>query len=188
MRLIATLAALLLGFALHSAQAAEVGGVKIEDKVRVGDADLMLNGAGIRKRLVISVYAAGLYLQQKQTTPAGVVGQAGPKRIAMTMMRDVGAQTLVDALVDGIKSNTPNADAFKAQTDELAKLMLGLKEAKKGDVIAIDLVPNQGTVVLLNGKPQGNPIPDAKFYDALLRIWLGDKPVDESLKKGLLGG
>lgn len=179
---------LALAAAIGIAHATEVGGVKIEDKVRVADTELALNGAGVRKRLVISVYAAGLYLQQKQTTAAAVIAQPGPKRIAMTMMRDVGAQTLVDALVDGIRGNTPNADAFKAQTDELAKLMLGLKEAKRGDVIALDLVPAQGTVVLVNGKPQGNPIPDPKFYDALLRIWLGDRPVDESLKKGLLGG
>ena len=39
-----------------------------------------------------------------------------------------------------------------------------------------------------NGQPRGAPIPGADFYSAVMRIWLGDKPVDDGLKKGLLGG
>jgi hypothetical protein len=39
----------------------------------------------------------------------------------------------------------------------------------------------------VNGQPRGKPIPGDDFYRALLRIWLGDKPVDGDLKKGMLG-
>ena len=40
---------------------------------------------------------------------------------------------------------------------------------------------------MVNGKPAGKPISGEDFYRALLRIWLGDKPVQEDLKKSLLG-
>ncbi|MFO1328451.1 MAG: chalcone isomerase family protein [Rubrivivax sp.] len=31
-------------------------------------------------------------------------------------------------------------------------------------------------------------MPDAAFYNALLKIWIGDKPADSALKPLLLGG
>jgi len=40
----------------------------------------------------------------------------------------------------------------------------------------------------VGGKPAGSPIPGEDFYRALLRIWLGDNPVQEDLKKALRGG
>jgi hypothetical protein len=33
----------------------------------------------------------------------------------------------------------------------------------------------------------GEALPDAAFYNALLRIWLGQKPADDELKTALLG-
>ena len=43
------------------------------------------------------------------------------------------------------------------------------------------------TQLVVNGKPAGKPIAGEDFYRALLRIWLGDKPVQNDLKKSLLG-
>ena len=60
--------------------------------------------------------------------------------------------------------------------------------AKKGDVIHLDFAPDAGTRVVVNGKPQGSAIAGDDFYTAVLRIWLGDKPADSDLKKGLVGG
>jgi len=48
-------------------------------------------------------------------------------------------------------------------------------------------VPGTGTRVLVDGAPKGKPIAGDDFYRGLLRIWLGDKPVDADLKKGMLG-
>ena len=182
------LAAIML--TLGTAQATEVAGVQIEDRIRVGASDLVLNGAGLRKRLIVNVYVAGLYLIEKKTAPADVINLAGPKRVAMTLMRDLSAQTLVDALNEGIKSNTPEPEWLKLKpaSDELSSTMLTVKEAKKGDVVALDFLPDSGTQVLVNGRPLGKPIAGADFYKALLRIWIGESPVDSGLKKGLLGG
>jgi hypothetical protein len=170
--------------------AAEVAGVKLEDKDRVANADLVLNGAGLRKRAFFQVYAAGLYLPEKKTVAAEAIAAAGPKRVAMHMLRDVDADQLSAALADGIKDNQSEAEskALESRLKQLDAIMAGIKEAKKGMRITLDWLPASGTQVTVDGKPAGAPIPGEDFYRALLRIWLGDKPVQDDLKKALLGG
>ena len=177
--------------ALTAAQAAEVAGVKLDDRLRLvpGGPELVLNGAGIRTRAIFKVYVAGLYLPEKKATTAEALAIAGPKRVAMTMLRDLSAQQLSEALADGIRNNSTAAEqeALKARTDELLAIMNALGEAKKGDAILLDFLPDSGTRVVVNGQPRGKPIAGDDFYRALLRIWLGDRPVDGDLKRGLLG-
>src|SRR3954471_15858655 len=84
------------------AWAAEVAGVNIDEKGRVGNTELSLTGAGVRKRLFFQVYAIGLYLQDRKADP---ISQPGPKRVQIHMLRDVGADTFNEALVEGIKAN-----------------------------------------------------------------------------------
>jgi Chalcone isomerase-like len=169
--------------------AAEVAGVKLEDKDRVANADLVLNGAGLRKRAFFQVYAAGLYLAEKKTVAADAIAAAGPKRVAMHMLRDVEAGQLSGALADGIKENHGEAEAkaLEPRVKQLAAIMAEMKEAKKGMRITLDWLPAAGTQVTVEGKPAGAPIPGEDFYRALLRIWLGEKPVQDDLKKALLG-
>ena len=173
-----------------SVAAAEVAGVKIDDKTRVENSDLALNGAGVRTRLFFQVYAIGLYLPQKGSTSAAILAQPGPKRVAIHMLRDVGADTFTEALADGIRANHSEAEsrALEPRIKELGAIMAEIKEAKKGMAIALDWLPASGTVMLVNGAPRGKAISGEDFYRALLRIWLGDKPVQDDLKKALLGG
>ncbi len=177
--------------ALTAAQAAEVAGVKLDDRLRLvpGGPELVLNGAGIRTRAIFKVYVAGLYLPEKKATTAEALAIAGPKRVAMTMLRDLSAQQLSEALADGIRNNSTAAEqeALKARTDELLAIMNALGEAKKGDAILLDFLPDSGTRVVVNGQPRGKAIAGDDFYRALLGIWLGHKPVDGDLKKGMLG-
>jgi hypothetical protein len=63
-----------------------------------------------------------------------------------------------------------------------------LQEAKKGMAILLDWQPGTGTVISVDGKTRGKPIPGEDFYRALLRIWLGERPVQDDLKKALLAG
>ena len=177
--------------ALAAAQAAELAGVKLDDKLRLapGGPELVLNGAGIRTRVIFKVYVAGLYLPEKKGTTREVLALAGPKRVAMTMLRNLGAQQLSEALAEGIRNNSSAAEqeALKARIEELLAIMNALGEAKKGDAILLDFLPDSGTRVVVNGQPRGKPIAGDDFYRALLRIWLGDKPVDGDLKGALLG-
>ena len=167
--------------------AAEVGGVKLADKVAVGGQELVLNGAGIRSRAVFKVYVGSLYLPAKTGDLAGVLAKA-PRRIQMTVLRNLTADQLVDALVEGLNDNNSPAElaAVKAQTDQLVATMKAFKEVKEKDVVTLDYIDG-GTRIGLNGDPRGT-IPGEAFNKALTRVWLGDKPAQGDLKKALLGG
>lgn len=185
------IAAALLACAAPAAWAAEIEGVQLEDRIAPGASgqELLLNGAGLRTRFFFDVYVAGLYLAQKQTAAAEAIALPGAKRVALRLLRNVSAKTLLDALNEGMQANNSAAEleALKTQLGELAALMNAIGEAKKGDSVALDFDPQSGTRVSLNGKELGKPIAGAEFYRALLRVWLGDKPVQDSLKRGLLG-
>ena len=172
-----------------AAMAAEVAGVKIEDKTRIGSTELVLNGAGLRKRAFFQVYAMGVYVQQRSGNAATVVEQPGPKRVAIHMLRNVGADAFNEALADGIRANSSAAEAkaLEPRLKELGAIIGGVGEAKKGMAILLDWTGSE-TQVLIQGKPTGKPIAGEDFYTALLKIWLGDKPVQDDLKKALLGG
>lgn len=173
-----------------AAQAVEIEGVKFEPTVQVGGTALQLNGAGIRTRAVFKVYAAGLYVPQKANSAATLLAQKGPRRVAIGMLRNVDADSFAGALNDGLKANLSEAQlaGFKAQVDALNANLKAVGEAKKGDLIHFEFTPEAGTRVLVNGQPRGTAIPGDDFFAAVLRIWIGDKPVDGALKKALVGG
>jgi hypothetical protein len=173
-----------------AAQAVEVEGVKFEPAAQVGGAALQLNGAGIRTRAVFKVYAAGLYVPQKATSAAALLAQKGPRRVAIGMLRNVDADSFAGALNDGLKANLTEQQlaGFKSQIDALNANLKAVGEAKKGDLIHFEFTPEAGTRVLVNGQARGSAIPGDEFFAAVLRIWIGDKPVDASLKKALVGG
>jgi hypothetical protein len=174
---------------LHPAHALDVAGVSVEDRARVGPADLVLNGAGVRTRVVFKVYVGALYLTEKQSAAAGALALKGPKRVSMTLLRDLSAEQLVEALDDGIRRNHGEAEvaALKTRMDVLAGIMRTIGKAPEKMVVTLDWLPASGTRVTVNRMPWGEPIAGEDFYAALLKIWLGERPVDESLKKAMLG-
>jgi Chalcone isomerase-like len=182
------LAAAALAAALP-ARAAEVAGVKFPDQVQAEGAALVLNGAGLRRKLFFKVYAMALYLPAKAASAAAAIEAAGPKRIAIGMLRDVDAKTFSNALREGIQDNhsEAEAEALEPRVKQLAALMDKVGEAKEGMRIALDWLPGKGTALAVDGAPAGEPIPGEDFYRALLRIWLGPHAVQDDLKRALLG-
>jgi long-chain acyl-CoA synthetase len=178
-----------VAFALSAgvALAAEVGGVKLGDKATVGGQELVLNGAGIRTKLMFKVYVGSLYVPAKASSAAAVYAKA-PRRVQLDMLRDVSADQMLEALVDGIKDGNPPADvaAVKPQSDQLASILKGIGQLKEGNVLTFDFVDG-ATRVGLNGADKGSIAGEA-FNKALLNAWLGDKPVQADLKKAMLGG
>jgi hypothetical protein len=172
------------------AQTVSVEGVKFEPTATVGSAALVLNGAGLRTRAFFKVYAAGLYVPQRSSDAAALLAQDGPRRMSIGMLRDVDATTFANSLIEGLKSNNSEQQlaAISSQVEQLQTTLKGIGEARKGDAIQLDWIPDSGTRIVVNGQPRGEPIAGPAFFTALLRIWLGDKPADSSLKKALLGG
>lgn len=174
-----------MGLALP-ALAAEVGGVKLDDKLSVGGKELVLNGAGIRTKLVFKVYVASLYLPAKAGDLAAVLG-SNPRRVQLNLLRELSADDLAGALIDGIKetSTAEQAAAVKPQTDQLLSIMKSIGQAKTGDVVTMDFVGGE-TLVAFNGQVKGT-IAGEPLNAALMRIWLADKPVQPDLRKAMLG-
>lgn len=168
-------------------QAAEVGGVRIDEMQNVGGKELVLNGAGLRSKLFIKLYVGALYVSQKSAAPAVLIDSAAPRRMSLRLLRDIGADTLHSALDDGLANNhTPDElNALKPAADQFAALMKGFGKLKEGDTVAIDFSAD-GVSVSLNGESRGK-VAGPAFARALLKVWLGEKPADASLKKALLG-
>lgn len=175
---------------LHfSAQAVEVGGVKLEDTTRVANQELKLNGAGVRTWAVFKVYAAGLYLPEKKKTVQEILDVTGPKRVRIVLLREVNNEELGQAFMDGLNANSDKAEKAKYvnQTIKMGEIFASIPKLNKGDTITNDWVPGSGMHVLVNDKRVGEVLPDIAFYNAFLKIWLGEKPADRSLKQAWLG-
>lgn len=183
----ATLFFLLTLCAPFCTQALEIKGVKIDETTQMGGTVLVLNGAGVRTKLMFKVYVAGLYLTQKQTDANVVISDTGNKRVSMHFLRELSAEKLLHGMNEGFEDNNSAAEmaAISTQMNAFRQMMTSAKAVKEGDVIVLDLT-SAGTQVGLNGKLLG-AVEGAAFNQALLRVWLGAHPVDASLKKAMLG-
>ena len=61
------------------------------------------------------------------------------------------------------------------------------KRLKEGESFQVDWVPGTGALLTIKGQTLAEPFVEPAFFQALLRIWLGDKPADWQLKDALLG-
>jgi len=182
-------ATLTVALPANTANAAEVAGVHFDDKTSLAGSELVLNGAALRTRFMLKIYAIGLYLPHAANSPEAVTGSHGPKRIQITTLRDLGASEFADALVDGLKRNHSEAELARLQPriDDFRNTIVALKSTPAGSQIRLEWLPGSGTRLSVGNEARGKEIPGEDFYQALLRIWLGEKPVDPDLKKALLG-
>ena len=122
-------------------------------------------------------------------TSAEVLSQKGSKRAHLALVRDVGPEDFSDALIDGLKNNSSEAEfaAMKPRIDQFRQAIVAAGEVKSGSVVHLDYLPETGTRLAIGGKQLGKDIPGEDFYNALLRIWIGDKPIQDNLKEALLG-
>lgn len=167
----------------------EVAGIKFADTIEIKGNKLQLNGAGIRTKAIFKVYAAGLYLPKQATTAELALAMQGAKSIRVTMLRDIDSQELGNLLVRGIEANTTRDEFFKFAVgfQRIGDIFTSQKRLKTGDNFNIEYIPGTGTVLSVRGVPQGEPYKEPEFFTAMLKIWLGPKPADSTLKQALLG-
>lgn len=173
--------------------AVEVGGVSFEARAQVAGQAVPLNGAGVFAPLrafpFVKGYAAALYLGRRAATATEVLAQGGPKRLQMRMLLDVPVVEFVKAFHKGVNRNTP-AEQHAVLAERMARfdaLLEPLGTVHKGDRVDLDFAPGQGLLFTHNGKLLGPAIPGDDLYGALLLVFIGERPVNEKLKSGLLG-
>lgn len=172
------------------ADTVEVANVKYDTTLELAGQKLVLNGAGIRYKFVVKVYTAGLYLTAHAGTTQEVLAAHGPKRIHIQMLRDIDGNELGKLFTKGMEANLPREEFAKSINGvlKLSEVFASRRQLNAGDNFSVDYVPGVGSTLLLNGKSiMAEPIKEPEFFSALLRIWLGDKPADDSLKDALLG-
>lgn len=185
---IAGLAGLMMSWAVVAAPI-DVAGIKIEDSVDVGGSKLILNGVGIRYKAIFKVYTAALYVGKKTATLEEFQAATGPKRMAITMLREVDSNELGKAFTKGFEDNTPKGEMGKLIPGlvKMGQIFADQKKLLAGETFTTDWIPGTGTVITVKGKVQGEPFKEPEFFAALMRIWLGPKPADHKLKEELLG-
>jgi Chalcone isomerase-like len=174
---------------LVGAQPVVLEGIKYERSVQVGNVPLQLQGAGIRYKVFFKVYTAGLYLTTKAGTPEAVLAAPGPKRMHIVMLRDIDANELGKLFTKGMEQNSPREEFSKSINGVLrmSDLFSAKKKLAKGEFFTVDWLPGTGTVVTVDGGAPTEPIKEPEFFNALLKIWLGNSPADWQLKDALLG-
>ena len=180
------LSLILLTSASH---AAVMEGLQFEDQARLAQRDLKLNGRGIRSIFIFKAYVAGLYLGEKVSSTQEVQRYAGPIRLQMRLLMEVGAPDIKKALVDGMRKNVSDAQwqAMQDRVTDFSRTIESVGTVRPGDTINLDFVPERGLLLSVNGVDKGGAIRGLDFYSAMLAVFVGDDPVDTRLKQGLLG-
>ena len=187
-RSICSASVLLLAFTANAAPV-ELSGVKLEDAVDTQGTRLQLNGAGIRYKAFFKVYTAGLYLGKKAGTLEEVIAAPGPKRMSITMLRDIDSAELGKLFTRGVEDNLDRAEFSRIVPSlvRMGEMFASHNKLVAGDSFVVDWIPGTGTVITVKGVTQGEAFKEPKFFGALMSIWLGKSPADFKLKEALLG-
>lgn len=171
---------------LSTAWAIEISGITVADTMETEETELLLNGAGIRKKFFINVYAGALYLENKEAEPEAIINGDAPMAIRMLFIHSkVTAKKLIKAWNDGFaKATGSNIGPIRREINAFNELFN--EDALKGDIYDIVYTPGAGTEIFIKGTRRG-VIEGLYFKKALFAIWLGEDPADASLKKGMLG-
>jgi hypothetical protein len=183
--------ALLCVLALHVAPhagAATLEGQRFDDRITLDGKPLVLNGLGLRGVAWLKAFVAGLYVTTPSKDGAQIVAQTGPKRLRLRIMIGASAHELTKSLQGRIRDHEPEAlqQKLSPRMNQLGALMDGLGDLNAGDSVDLDWLPGRGTQLSRNGQPVGAPVAGEDLYGAVLRIFVGDHPVDRRLKAGLL--
>jgi hypothetical protein len=169
-----------------TSQAVVRDGVSLPRKIDLDGHELVLNGTATRKKFVVKVYVAGLYLPAHESDADKILNADQPRHLVMQFVHDVDKGKMCNAWNEALANNTPDASAeLKAQFDTLCGYM---EDIKKGEQFTFTYLPGQGTQVQVKGTAKGT-IEGKAFADALFKAWIGPKPgPGEGFKRQLLGG
>jgi hypothetical protein len=178
------LAAALLAVPAHARQ---VSGVEMPETMESTGVSLLLNGAGVRTRFFVDVYVGGLYLKQRSADAAAIIAADEPMAIKLLMISGlVTRDRMKKSIEEGFQRSTRgNTAPIRQKIDAL--IAVYDEEIAADDVFDIVYVPDTGLEVYKNGARTATIRSGLPFKRALFGIWISDRPIQESLKRGMLG-
>jgi len=166
------------------ASAEKVGAVRLPDTLTVDGTQLILNGAGMRTKVIINVYAGGLYLPEKMSDAARIIEADKPMAIKMHFVRKVDNRSIIDAWNTGFKNSADEGyDTTQSKRDRFNGVFSS--DIEKDGIYDVEYVPGKGVTVSIDGTEKAT-IPGFDFKKAVFAIWLGQTPADGKLKKKML--
>lgn len=171
------------------AQAARLEGQQLDNTTALAGRTLRLNGLGLRGVLWVKAFVAGLYLPATSKDPNQILTMLGPKRLRLKVMLEAPSHELTKSFQHGTSNETESArQALAKRVEALSALIDGLDKVHPGDVLDLDYIPDLGVQLRHNDQPVGQPVPGEDLYRVVLKIFVGDRPVDKRMREGLLRG
>jgi hypothetical protein len=175
---------LMLVGSVNAQQGRTIAGVTFDAKLKVKDQYLNFNGAGLREKYSLDLYAAALYLGRSSMDASSIINDNKMQAIKIVI---ISKKVTRDKFNESVKEGFEKASEGKATKAEIDKFKSFFSaEFKEDDEINIIYVPGKGTAVTINGDYKGI-VPGLEFKKALFSIWLGAKPASSKLKSGMLG-
>ena len=164
----------------------EVAGIKIPNSETYQGKTLNLNGAGVREKLWIDLYAGGLYLAKKSSNANEIVSSNEPMSIKLHIVSKlISSDKMIEAVNEGFENSTNgNTKSLDAEIKKFRSFFM--EEITKNDVFDIVYIPGTGVTAYKNDKELGT-IEGMEFKKALFGIWLSNRPADDDLKEAMLG-
>ena len=165
----------------------DVNGVTVPRKIEFQGKTLQLNGAGGRSKMWLEVYVQALYLSQLSQDPQFIIDSDTEMAIRIEITSSmVSSSKLTKAMNAGFeKSAASNLNQLRPRIEEFKTFLSNMITEK--DVFVLAYNPLDQTINVYKNEVLKGKIPGFDFKKALFGIWLSDKPVDETLKKHLLG-
>lgn len=177
-----------LQFSTVSAQTQiDVNGVTVPRKIEYQGKSLQLNGAGGRSKMWLEVYVQALYLSQLSQDPQFIIDSDTEMAIRieitssmvssnkLTKAMNTGFEKSAGAILDQLR---PRIETFKTYLSDAIT---------EKDVFLLAYNPLDQSIYVYKNETLKGKVAGFDFKKALFGIWLSDKPVDETLKKNLLG-
>ncbi|NEV93245.1 chalcone isomerase [Psychroflexus sp. YR1-1] len=163
----------------------EIAGVVLPNTFEIGETQLNLNGAGVREKYWMDMYAGGLYTAEEMNAAPNVRNADVPMVIKLHIVSGlISSDKMSSAVEDGFENSTDgNTKAFRPKIDKFKAFFS--EEITKNDVFDISYTPGTGIVVFKNDKELGR-IEGLDFKKVLFGIWFGEKPADKDLMEGML--
>ncbi len=147
---------------------------------------LTLNGGGVREKMWIDLYVAGLYLTAKSNNATEIVNVDKEMAVRLHIISSmIDSDNMSEAINEGfVKSTGGNTAPVKDKIDAFIKVFA--EPIKVDDVFKLVYLPGEGVKIYKN-EVYKSTVSGMDFKKALFGIWLGTDPVSGSLKKGMLG-
>ena len=165
----------------------KVGDATLPNKVTFSGDELVINGAGLREKFFIDIYAGGLYLKTKSSSANAIASANETMAVKLHILSGLMSKSkMATALRDGFEKST---NGNTAPLDKRIDSFIGFikDEIEKGQIYDIVYEPNKGSVIYKDWVEKGF-VEGMDFKEALFNIWIGDNPADKGLKKEMLGG